>query len=118
MTNAPEPAFGSPRRSEQPVWWWRLLDSEGREVGTDQPRSEFPTRSDAESWLGEAYPDLADDGWRPSPSSRETDVYGPDVAGRGLSRARTASRQRGAPPSLTCGLGWRRKRICIARSTV
>ncbi len=78
MTNAPEPAFGSPRRSEQPVWWWRLLDSEGREVGTDQPRSEFPTRSDAESWLGEAYPDLADDGVAAvTLVEGETDVYGP-----------------------------------------
>ncbi len=78
MTNAPEPAFGSPRRSEQPVWWWRLLDARAARSAPDQPRSEFPTRSDAESWLGEAYPDLADDGVAAvTLVEGETDVYGP-----------------------------------------
>ena len=57
MTNSPESAFGSaPRQSDQVPWWWQLLDADGRVITAE--RTEFPTRSDAESWLGEAYPDL------------------------------------------------------------
>lgn len=62
MTNAAEPAFSSSvRRQEQVPWWWQLLDSDGR-VMSPESRPDFPTRSDAETWLGEAYPDLAEDG--------------------------------------------------------
>lgn len=59
-------------------WRWRLLGPDGAEMtlSTEQPR--FPTRSDAESWLGEAYPDLAEDGVS-SVTLLEGDreVYGP-----------------------------------------
>ena len=61
MTNSPEPVGSSTfRRSDTVPWWWKMLDGDGREL--ERERTEFPTRSDAESWVGEAYPDLADDG--------------------------------------------------------
>ena len=40
-------------------WWWQCLSS-GEPV--DRPAQEFPTRGDAESWLGEAWSELADEG--------------------------------------------------------
>ncbi len=78
MTNSPEPMYGAPApRGDTLPWWWQLLDADGRVI-TPESRSEFPTRSDAESWLGEAYPDLADDGVA-SVTLLEGDreVYGP-----------------------------------------
>ncbi|MCW2848396.1 MAG: hypothetical protein JWR90_2370 [Marmoricola sp.] len=62
MTSTPEPAFGSSvRKPDQVPWWWQLLDADGRVISVEE-RTEFPTRSDAETWLGEAYPDLFEDG--------------------------------------------------------
>jgi hypothetical protein len=77
VTNTPEPAFSSPtRRSDQVPWWWQLLDADGRVIKGD--RNEFPTRSDAESWLGEVYPDLAEDGVSAvTLFEGEREVYGP-----------------------------------------
>jgi len=43
------------------TWSWRCLNAAGEPVeveGTDG----FPTQSDAESWLGEQWPDLLADG--------------------------------------------------------
>ena len=41
-------------------------------------RREFPTRSDAESWVGEAYPDLAEDGVAAvTLFEGDREVYGP-----------------------------------------
>ena len=41
-------------------------------------RTEFPTRSDAETWLGEVYPDLADDGVASvTLFEGDREVYGP-----------------------------------------
>ena len=79
MTNTPEPAFGtSAPRPDQVPWWWQQLDADGRVLGADQPRSEFPTRSDAESWLGEAYPDLAEAGVSAvTLFEGDREVYGP-----------------------------------------
>lgn len=77
MTNSPEPGFLSSRAHGEDVpWWWRCLDGEGRVI--ERQREEFPTRSDAESWLGEAYPDLAEAGVA-SVTLLEGDreVYGP-----------------------------------------
>lgn len=77
MTHSIEPAFGSGTpRHDDPPWWWLALDADGRVV--DRPREEFPTRSDAESWLGETYPDLAEEGIA-SVTLLEGDreVYGP-----------------------------------------
>lgn len=43
-------------------WWWQLLDADGGIVEPAAGRQEFPTRSDAESWVGECWADLAEDG--------------------------------------------------------
>ena len=76
MTTTPEPFGTSVRRPDQTPWWWQLLDADGRVV-TGQ-RTEFPTRSDAESWLGESYPDLAEDGVSAvTLFEGEREVYGP-----------------------------------------
>jgi hypothetical protein len=43
------------------TWTWRFLDHDGAVLG--QPPSEaFASRADAESWIGENWPRLADDG--------------------------------------------------------
>ncbi|MEO5651709.1 MAG: hypothetical protein ABIN79_13900 [Marmoricola sp.] len=78
MTNSSEPAFGtSAPRGDTLPWWWQLLDAEGRVISAES-RNEFPTRSDAESWLGEAYPDLAEDGISAvTLFEGEREVYGP-----------------------------------------
>jgi hypothetical protein len=77
VTNAPEPSFGSSvRRQDQVPWWWQLLDADGRVITAE--RQEFPTRSDAESWLGEAYPDLSEDGVAAvTLFEGDREVYGP-----------------------------------------
>lgn len=77
MTNTPEPAFGSSvRKQDQVPWWWQLLDADGRVITAE--RTEFPTRSDAESWLGEAYPDLSEDGVSAvTLFEGDREVYGP-----------------------------------------
>lgn len=40
-------------------WWWQCLAG-GEPV--ERVVEEFPTRGDAESWLGEAWAELADEG--------------------------------------------------------
>ena len=43
------------------TWSWRLETGEGSDVpGLDAP--EFPSQSDAESWLGEVWRDLVAEG--------------------------------------------------------
>lgn len=60
------------------MFWWRLLDESGAEVAPREGRQEFPTRSDAESWVGEFWADLADEGVAAvTLVEDETDVYGP-----------------------------------------
>ncbi len=78
MTNSPEPAFGSSTRQPDTVpWWWQRLDADGRVIA-EETRTEFPTRSDAETWLGEAYPDLTEDGVSSvTLFEGEREVYGP-----------------------------------------
>lgn len=61
MTHSPESAFPSRSAAEATTWWWRHEDADGADV-TPDPRPEFPSRGEAETWLGEAFPDLADDG--------------------------------------------------------
>jgi hypothetical protein len=53
----------SPSSDAQP-WRWRLEDSSGAEVSVDADLAgrTFPTQADAESWVGEFWPDLADAG--------------------------------------------------------
>lgn len=65
MTNSPEPpeqsSFSS-RSSPTTPWWWQQLDGDGQVVEPAEGRQEFPTRSDAESWLGEEWSELAEQG--------------------------------------------------------
>lgn len=76
MTNSPEPSSQGYRRSDTTPWWWQLLDVDGKTL--DRERTEFPTRSDAESWLGEAYPQLADEGVSAvTLLEGDREVYGP-----------------------------------------
>jgi hypothetical protein len=43
------------------TWTWRFEDAEGASMG--DPASEiFASRADAESWIGESWPDLAASG--------------------------------------------------------
>jgi hypothetical protein len=65
MTHSLEPSghFSNPPSSPSPVWRWRLEDSSGTEVsppGVTSP--EFPSQSDAESWVGEEWRELLDEG--------------------------------------------------------
>jgi hypothetical protein len=63
--NLPEqpPTFRPPTPAERP-WWWRLEDAEGNEVSVDGELADqrFTSQADAESWVGEAFADLADEG--------------------------------------------------------
>ena len=57
------------------AWTWKLETADAKVVGTS---AEFESRSDAESWVGEAFADLVDDGVdqvRLFDSDKE--VYGP-----------------------------------------
>ncbi len=63
--NLPEqPAtFRPPSPTERP-WWWRLENAAGEEVtvGPDLAGERFVSQADAESWVGETWPDLAAEG--------------------------------------------------------
>ncbi|MHB2021838.1 MAG: hypothetical protein ACYCO3_00690 [Mycobacteriales bacterium] len=43
-------------------WWWRCEDSGGAEVASEVASERFPTRADAETWLGEEWRGLLDSG--------------------------------------------------------
>ncbi|HEX7738559.1 MAG TPA: hypothetical protein VF426_02795 [Marmoricola sp.] len=64
--------------SEMPTgWWWRASDTDGAEVAPED-RQDFPTRGDAESWLGEAWEELVDSGADAvTLFEGEREVYGP-----------------------------------------
>lgn len=65
MSNVPEPPTFSAAFSQgsaTPPWWWQLLDENGAVLDPAEGRQEFPTRGDAESWVGEFWADLADQG--------------------------------------------------------
>jgi hypothetical protein len=44
------------------AWTWRLEDAGGAEVSPAPPAPPHPNQSDAESWLGENWRELADAG--------------------------------------------------------
>lgn len=54
------PTFRPPSAEERP-WWWRMESAAGEEVALAGELSgqRFPTQSDAESWVGEVWADLA-----------------------------------------------------------
>jgi hypothetical protein len=66
MTNSMEPSGFLPERSPaHAVWRWRLLDAAGQEhtpPAEAAPAPRFTSQSDAESWVGEMWRELADQG--------------------------------------------------------
>lgn len=73
------PTFRSPGPAERP-WWWRLEDSSGAEVepAGDLARERFTSQADAESWVGEVFADLAEEGVdQVTLFEHERQVYGP-----------------------------------------
>lgn len=57
------PTFRPPSTAELP-WSWRLEDKEGTEVtvSEDYAGHRFASQADAESWVGEFYAELAEQG--------------------------------------------------------
>jgi hypothetical protein len=45
-------------------WWWRLQDADGAEVSVSAEYAEqrFATQSDAETWVGEFWRELSEEG--------------------------------------------------------
>lgn len=57
------------------AWTWTYEKADGTDLGRS---SEFETRADAESWVGEAFGDLVDDGVdQVRLLDGDTEVYGP-----------------------------------------
>ncbi|WP_042398925.1 hypothetical protein [Streptacidiphilus carbonis] len=44
------------------VWTWRFEKADGSVTPSANGTEEFPTQGDAESWIGESYKDLLDEG--------------------------------------------------------
>lgn len=64
--------------SEGTPWWWRVEAADGSEVQPADGRQEFPTRADAESWVGEFWAELAEEGAAAvTLFEGEREVYGP-----------------------------------------
>lgn len=72
------PTFRQPHASERP-WWWRLEDATGATVDAPEHADQrFASQADAESWVGEAYADLAEAGVDAvTLFEHERQVYGP-----------------------------------------
>lgn len=85
MTNSLEPSATLPgsESGSRSSWHWRLEDSSGAEVqvaegSTGSDVGGFPSQSDAESWIGEVWRDLLDDGvHQVTLFEAERQVYGP-----------------------------------------
>lgn len=77
--NNPEPsAFPSYSEADAVPWWWQRLNGSGGVIEPADGRQEFPTRGDAESWLGESWSELAEDGVASvTLFEGEREVYGP-----------------------------------------
>jgi hypothetical protein len=83
MTNSlePSPSFGSNDPSPKASWRWRFEDTSGAEVsagGAASGSTGFPSQSDAESWIGEVWRDLLEDGVdQVTLFEGDREVYGP-----------------------------------------
>ena len=85
MTNSLEPSstFGSGDPSPRSTWRWRFEDESGGEVsqadgGAASGVTGFPSQSDAESWIGEVWRDLLEDGvHQVTLFEGDREVYGP-----------------------------------------
>lgn len=55
--------FRQPTPAERP-WWWRMENAAGDEVAVDGDLADqrFTNQADAESWVGEVFVDLAEEG--------------------------------------------------------
>lgn len=63
---------------QETTWWWRLEGADGVMIEPAPERMEFPTRGDAESYIGESYAELADGGVASvTLFEDEREVYGP-----------------------------------------
>lgn len=63
MTHAPEPSGFLPERpSSSATWRWEFLDAAGTELTLPGATTVFPSQSDAESWIGEQWRDLLEEG--------------------------------------------------------
>ena len=79
--NLPEQpsTFRKPTATERP-WWWRLEDPDGNEVEVSGELAEqrFASQADAESWVGEIWAELAEEGVEAvTLFELERRVYGP-----------------------------------------
>jgi hypothetical protein len=85
MTNSLEPSssFTTSEPTVKASWHWRLEDSTGAEVRLPEGSAAtgvggFPSQSDAESWVGEAWQDLVEDGVdQVTLFEADREVYGP-----------------------------------------
>jgi hypothetical protein len=85
MTNSLEPSssFTTSEPTVKASWHWRFEDSSGTEVqlpegGAASGVTGFPSQSDAESWVGEVWHDLLDDGVdQVTLFEADREVYGP-----------------------------------------
>jgi hypothetical protein len=63
VTNAPEPSGFLPERTPASATWrWLLLDASGAETTLPAGTPAFPSQSDAETWVGEQWRDLLEEG--------------------------------------------------------
>ena len=83
MTNSMEPpGFLPERNAASAVWHWRLLDPAGVEVAAEGTESaserRFASQSDAETWVGETWRDLVEEGVDAvTLMEGDREVYGP-----------------------------------------
>jgi hypothetical protein len=64
MTLPDQPPTFRPAAKPERRWWWRLESASGSEVevGEELAGQRFPSQADAESWVGEVWATLADEG--------------------------------------------------------
>jgi hypothetical protein len=64
MTNSIEPSgYFTSSSAGGPSWRWRVEDARGNEVSVDGVAvPDFPSQSDAESWVGEVWRELLEGG--------------------------------------------------------
>jgi len=72
-----DPRCGAGRYGRRVAWTWRYETSAGKPVA-GVPGETFPTQADAETWIGEHWRDLLDDGVdQVVLVENDRDVYGP-----------------------------------------
>jgi hypothetical protein len=79
----PRVAYTDGSRAVKATWRWRFEDASGAEVrlpedGATGGAGGFPSQSDAESWVGEVWQDLLEDGVdQVTLFEADREVYGP-----------------------------------------